>query len=292
MKKPINADDLVQEYLTGKSARQISKERGLDPHTVGDVLRKNNVKLRTRAEYTKLGKDRVFAERFPPELVESVVAAYVAGEGARDVAKRFGIDFGVVYKWLGERGVTRSGSEASVLRYSRTTVEYRNAITAAAHKANVGRVHLPGELERMAVTRQRELTVAAGIETPLKDALIAARLSVVPQRALGTYNLDIALEKLRVAVEIQCGCSYSFLYTEETRKRLEYVFGQGWSVLYVVTRGRGFVFPDVTKKVLAFCQIAGRGKPFARQYGVVRSDAKNLTRRGPNPNGFPRVPGF
>jgi hypothetical protein len=273
-KKPVitaeMVDSWVADYQAGKTVRDIVKESGCDPHTISDKLKERNVEFRTRAEYTKIGKGRVSAERFPEGLIDRIVSDYQAGKTVVEISRDTGVNVGTIYNRLAEREVTRTGSDASQMRYSTTDAAYRKRITAAAHKANVGRVHPPEELE----------------------ALRGLGYTIIPQRALGSYNLDIGLEECRVSVEVQSGWPYSFLGAKPALKRLKYVLGQGWSILFVAIRGEGFIFPGIVQKVLTFCDLAGGEESPCGQYGVVRSDGKRFTKKCPNPDGFSRIPGF
>jgi hypothetical protein len=175
---------------------------------------------------------------------------------------------------------------------SRTSKAERLALTDAAHRFNTGRKQRPENLIRAAATRQARLTFAYPNETALLESLRAMGCQVAPQLAVGPYNVDIALEVPGIAVEIQSSSVRSFLATVRAQQRIEYILGQGWSILFVAIRGQGFVFPDVTQKVVAFVELAGRDKASFGQYGVIRSDGKDFTEGRPDPNSFTRVPGF
>jgi transposase-like protein len=272
----------------------LSKDFGLHVSTIRYRFRDRNVQFRSRAEYTKIGKARVTRERFPPELIETIIAAYLGGKSVYAISRETGVNHGVIYGWLRNRRLMRDGSTASRLMYSRLTVKQRKRFTAVANASNVGRIHPVEGLQRRAATRQKELTVASPTEFALSESLRGLGYTVIPQRCLGIYNLDIALEECRVSVEVQHRRSnpHAFLARTEARKRLEYVLGQGWSILFVTIRGKGFVFPDIVQKVLAFCELASRNKSSRGQYGMIRSDGKHFTKSRLNPDGFSCVSGF
>jgi transposase len=161
----------IRDYLAGSSIHDIAVATGADAHTISDYLRKRNIQLRSRAEYTELGKRKVSDRLYPKQLVDAIIASYLSGKCVSEISKDTGVTVGVIFRWLKVRGITRSYSEASRLMYSQLTPKERKRFTAVANATNTGKPHPVRGLIRRANTRQRELTVASPTEAALCGAL-------------------------------------------------------------------------------------------------------------------------
>jgi uncharacterized protein (DUF433 family) len=108
-----DGDWLRAEYAV-KGARHIAAELGCSHHRVYDALRAAGIPVRSNGIHVGRNKSMV-----PPEIVEEVVARYVSGSTAEQIAGEFDLAVTAVSELLEERGVKRSRSEAAALRHAR-----------------------------------------------------------------------------------------------------------------------------------------------------------------------------
>lgn len=291
--EPLNGDDLVKDYLTGRSMKQLARQHGVSTRTVRKILRTCGVQLRTGSETAKRFNRGPAGPRVlvPPDVVREMVNRYLAGDTPDVIADQIGFGRAIVYRELKARGVLRNVSEAHRFRLGNLSAEERMRITAAAHAANRGRKQTPENLARSAATRQRRLTFTSPNEIALKEALRSVGYDISPQCAVGRYNLDIALESRGIAMEVESSDWACFLAMPR-RQRHEHLLGAGWCLLYILDANRGLVFPDVLQKVVTFLEVTGRDKAFRGHYGVIWRDGKRHAGSSRNPDNFPRVPGF
>jgi very-short-patch-repair endonuclease len=169
-----------------------------------------------------------------------LVERYLAGERPQGLADSYGYNRRTIINQLGRLGVPlRSFSEAQALRYADTTVEERRALTAPSHEAARGRQRADEEAHRMALGRERTLSMASPVEFIVADRLRARGLLVGQQTAVGPYNCDLTVRPGAVAVELMGGgWHFSAGRLVKDRQRSRYLFDWGWRLLYVLIDGR------------------------------------------------------
>src|SRR5215212_3721194 len=122
----IDTDYLVSEYFSGKSTGELAREFGVTPGLVQGRLRKRGVKLRTIKDGARLYWSSRESPRKPPvnkaNVDANVIAnLYLGGMTEREVAAHLGTTRQIVRTRLKGMGITRSNSEAQVLKNSRMT---------------------------------------------------------------------------------------------------------------------------------------------------------------------------
>lgn len=283
---PPNLDDLIRRYQAGESAAKLGRELGVKGDTVATWLRKAGVKMRGTAEANRIAF-------LPADATADLIRRYTAGESEKKLSDSLGISRSAVRSRLKAAGVpVRSHSDAERLKWSGMGRAARKRQVAAAHTARRGQKDSIEVQMRRAATWQAKMSHRGPGEVALAAALTSIGVRVTPQKAVGPYNLDLAMDELPVAVEVECGNVFKPLRIPKTLKRLKYIVDQGWRVLIVFTKNRPLTFPAVVQQSLAFREVAGRDEPALGQYGVVDGDGKPVSIPGCDFHGLARIPGF
>jgi hypothetical protein len=137
--------------------------------------------------------------------LDHLVERYLSGESLLKLARETGADRGALGRALVERGVELRGrSEAERLKWSKLKTDRRlvERQCSAAWKAATGRKH--GERER---AKHAATVEARGRHRGFYEGAVYAHLpsGFAPEVAVGKYNVDLADDVHRVAVEVVNG---------------------------------------------------------------------------------------
>ena len=126
--------------------------------------------------------------------LDDLLNRYVAGESENKLAREAGVSRPAFRLRLHKRGITpRSQSDAELAKWASMTAEQRAAQVAAAHEATKGRSVSWDELCRHAIGREQKRAYVVPTETELAAQLRKAGLDVTQQKAVGPYNIDVAV---------------------------------------------------------------------------------------------------
>lgn len=222
--------------------------------------------------------------------LDHLVRRYLSGESLKHLADDSGINRQVLTERMRKAGVQLRGrADAERLKWSGMDGDRRARQVAAAHTARKGRVDPPERKMLRAHTRAAKgLHIGFG-ETPLADALRARGQSVTQQHPVDGYNLDLSLDGLLVAVEVQGAVNGrgSARLTQRTKHLLD----RGWLVVFVLLhRTWAFRVEEVADQVLALAERARRGEPLGGHYAVLRGDGQGATGCRAYLDDLPRVP--
>lgn len=270
---PLDLDEAVRLYLSGKPIKEIET---LVPVSGARLYGE----LRTRG----IPPSRKFAS-FPRD---QVVAAYRQGASVLGLSKEYGVSRPTIAKCLIEAGVEmRSHSEAQHLRQASLSLNEKKLLTAAANRA--ARLRRAPEIEKL----RRALRVEAEGkhdsvgESSLAEMLQSRGVLSVPQRAIGPYNVDLAINP--VAVEVLGGGWHSIkpIHSERT----PYILDEGWHLLMVWDyEGRSALGPGAAEYIVSFVEEVRRNPPATCQYRVISGHGEMLSASGREDNEFPLVP--
>jgi very-short-patch-repair endonuclease len=130
-----------------------------------------------------------------------------------------------------------------------------------------------------------------------EEHIIFGALSVGPcawvrQRAVDVYNIDISMQELPVAIEIEGGSAFASRRKASAFQRIKHLTNQGWVILYVVLGRGGLDVATVTKKIYTLTEIARSDKSVFGKYGVIDGHGNPRTSARYKPDGVPRIAGF
>lgn len=274
----VNTDDAIRLYQSGKSLTQIAEQLNVSATTIARRMASAGYEFRrTNAEIGAIIRRRKYGD------ISSAIARYVAGSTMQDVCREFKLPRRHLEKEIVAAGEKlRTQAQSLGLRYTRMSIAERRSITARANIAVRGKKASPARQERRARTNELTLQLASRADLILCVWLAQRGVKLVPQKALGPYNLDIAIEELRVAVEVNGPWHYFSGRADAEKKRRKYLLDSGWRLIEVTLATKSgrpwkFLRPACADKIIALldafrtgesvrcedCVIGGDGQPFA-----------------------------
>lgn len=250
----LNTDNLVQLYKAGISSNSIADAYGVS----GDIVRRH---LR-EAGIALTGNKSVYDEA-------AALAAFHEGTSVKAIAERFGFQRSTIASLLRKHGITpRSRRDAMLLRMAQATPEERLRLAEAAHAVCRGR-RVPEEARiRMAEGRERTKSHASAEALAIAQAIEDGGVAITLEKAVGPYNIDIALNESSVAVEIQGGNWHAYgRHGARLAERREYLLSRGWHLVEAWIRSDQplRLVQPLANKLIALSQIlrfdpSGRGE--------------------------------
>ncbi len=284
--EPFDAGDAVKRYLAGESTCQIAKSLGVTLSKVEWQINKRGLR-RGSSESAR-------RRHATPAIDESAVAArYAAGETAQSIALNLGCSINVIQRIAKLYDIpVRSLAETKRAWYAKSTKEQRLALTQAAHDATRGRSRSNEDLCKIAVGCEKGIGKRIGPdEATMIGYLVATGCEVVPQKAVGRYNLDIALTESSIAVEMFGGGWHAqgALATNH-RKRFDYLINNGWLPIIVWTVPLYPLSVAAHDYIVAIHKARCRGETMRSEEHVIRGDGHGGPISEGYPEGIPVVP--
>jgi very-short-patch-repair endonuclease len=271
-----NIDDAIKMYESGELPEDIAAVLGGSRKTVTRRLHRAGVSIRPSGVALKL-----IAARQVDGV--AIAAKYDAGRDIKSLCAEFGIGrrrVETVIKMNG--GTLRTLRQAVGLRYARMSKSERQSLVAHAHIAKKGVPASIQSLERRAKTMEVTLQLASRADLILGVWLAQRGVQFTPQKALGPYNLDIAIDELSVAVEVNGDWHYFPDRTAAESKRRDFLLDRGWSVIDVrlaATSARPWKYlrPTCADKIVAVLNQIRREISSGSKHWVVGGDGEPLT---------------
>jgi transposase-like protein len=259
----VDVDDLVREYLSGLTVKDLARKHGVNGKTIRRKLPDDVV--------------RSDANRNPVPVVDlaAAVTLFNTGIGVRGVAEQLGCcSPSYLTKLFRDNGIrTRNRSEQQFARMARATQEERHAITEAAHNAVRGVKQPRSLLLNRAKARKR---IVSGYELELRDMLTERGIAADPQFPIGTYNCDLAAHP--VAVEIFGGrWHWHGKHLASAEKRFRYILNAGWHLLIIAVDAASPLTPSVADYVAAYIEQARCNPSARREYRVIWRAGEDTT---------------
>lgn len=268
---PAIFDYAIELYLAGKPVQEIEATAGIS--------------------LTSLHRERVargIPTRGPDLPMTEIISAYRSGASELALSRQYGVSRGAISKRLIAAGVERRGTkEAGLVRVGGMTVEERKAQALAANKAARKRRVPEIEKFRRALAIEHRGMHDSGSEGLLRSMILGHGESAQPQRAIGPYNVDLAM--LPVAVEVLGGGWHSAKTTHT--ERTPYILDAGWHLVMVWDyEGVSALGPGAADYLVTFVEKVRRNPPATCQYRVITGQGEVLAARGREDNEFPLEP--
>lgn len=255
---PLHLDDAIARYLAGEPFEQINAATGVSASALHRERNRRGVPPR-----------RIFA--LP---ADEVASSYLSGESECGLAARYGVSRSVIRRHLARHGVAvRGTSEAGKVRAGKMTAEQRQTQAAAAHRAVRGtRVSLDQLIARAAARESR-----GGLDSPgerfLYAELVKRGESPISQKAIGKYNVDLALPP--VAVEVLGGGWHATKRSHA--ERTPDILDQGWCLVFVWNHeGDSALREGAADYVVAFADEVRRDPSLIGEYRVISGSGEPL----------------
>lgn len=278
--------DLGRRYTNGESLAALARELGVDGNTLRVRFESSDIPIRSMREGVRLSN----ARKFTIEEEAEIVARYESGENVADLVKAFNYSGGNlpckrypngsgIRGVLGRNGVTLHTVEA----IRQKTWSQKTCPDARA--AHVRPAQLAG-----AKMRERSLNVKmSSSELALFGALSMGPHNWVQQRAVDIYNLDISMDGLPIAVEVEIGAAFAEGRMSFAQKRIKHLASEGWLVIYVISGRRSLNLRRVAEKIHSFIHIASADETFFGKYGVIDCEGDILTSSRYDTDGVSRI---
>jgi len=201
---------------------------------------------------------------------------YKAGESVKALADKAGCTRFRVNRILDDAGIVRRGSAAANrLMVSKRSSAENTRNTKAAHNAVRGRRQSEQHRCKIAATREQRQLGVSGSERELVSLLSAQGLSVTCQKAVGRYNVDVAIDAARIAVEVFGGHWHTCRrHSERFRKRCDYLLDRGWLPVILWVTGDYPLGSGAVNYLVALTQAGSGDEAGRRQEHVLRGDGK------------------
>lgn len=183
--------------------------------------------------------------RKTPHLnVDNFIKLYNSGKSLKALADQLGCSRVYLTQILRKNNTPiRGRSESMYLRMSQTSPEERSRLSAAAHAAVKGREHTFEEKCKRSITREKRQIGIYPIEKTAKEMLEEKGFVCRAQKAVGPYNVDIALTEHCIAVEIFGGGWHGAgFHARRFNKRIKYLLDSGWLPVIIWVEARSFPF--------------------------------------------------
>lgn len=268
---PADIDEAIRLYLAGKPIHEIEAEAGVSLTTLHRYRRKRGIPTRPTT----------------PLDPERVVRAYLSGVSEYAIAREHGLSRGPISRILREAGIQRRGcSDAGIVRAAKMTSAERQAQAAAANEASRSRTDSAIQKNRRALLNELTESHQSVGEQALGQWLRELGESPIAQRAIGKYNVDLAMNP--VAVEVLGGGWHAYKATHA--QRTPDILDQGWNLVMVWDhKGRSPLSLGAAEYLVAFVQEVRRNPPASCQYRVVSGDGEVLAARSREDNDFPVI---
>lgn len=262
-----NLDNLARRYQAGETPTELASELRCSPQTVIRAIKRLGL-------YDK-GRPR----HIIPHLA-GILARYQAGESEQALATELGITRSTLRRRIIAAGIIPRGASGSMLiRWQTATAEDRQRMLDRTHEAAKGRQVGIAELCTHALSKERALTHATVLELAFAGRLTKRGLNITPQKAVGPYNIDVAVNSPPIAVEIFGGHWHtSDAHITRHFQRTEYLLDRGWTVLIVWVDGKRYILgPTCDNYIVALAERLSADPPARGEYRVILGNGEPVT---------------
>jgi len=152
--------------------------------------------------------------------------------------------------------------------------------TSAAHDAARGRKATVAEREQRARTVEAKGIGASQAERILADMLREKGVAqITSQKAVGIYNIDLAIKAPRIAIEISGGNWHNTAkHIRLHHQRIPYIRNAGWSVVIIRVDALNYPLTVVAADyVVALSERLRLQKPKRGEYHVIRGNGEPVS---------------
>lgn len=212
--------------------------------------------------------------------VFDLINRHNSGESIKKISEDTGIARITITRRMQSVGFNpRNRSESMFTRMADTTPEERARLTDAAHKAAKGRTQTFDEKVKRAITKERKGGFDSRVEELLAGCIEDRGFSVTPQKAIGIYNVDIAINETPVVVEVFGGSWHaSGRHIARHRQRFDYLLDCGYYPIIVWVDGVKFPLEaGATDYIVSCIQEVSRTKTVWSEEKMIRGDGNTVS---------------
>lgn len=273
----LDANYLAELYNSGVEVKELAERFNVGKTTIRRRLDSVGVIMRGRKKKID---------------ISLMVSLYNAGSSVNALSKRFDVDRRTIYKRLVEVGITPRGpSESMYIHMGQLSAKERSRRTAAAHSAIRGKRQTFEHLCKRAIGVEAS-GEGSRIEKRCISWLSDAGFSCTPQKAVGPYNVDIALDGFPVAVEIFGGNWHAYgEHAARFEKRVEYILNAGWHLVIIWVIRDYPLEPGAIDYIVSLAELISSGKAERCEEHMIRGDGELTSFGYRQLHGLPVIPG-
>lgn len=285
----INLENAIQAYLSGEAAQKIAPQFGVCGKRLTAVLRERGL-LRTKEQRYALAGSKNGATRHAalqlPDI--EISARYLAGESEDALAKAFNVNrFAIATSLRVTNTRRRTAQESQAVRSAKVPLRERKQV----FKDHPEPYQKTWE-ERCQAAQFWEDKAARGLysrtsqgENLLYNLLLSKGGEVIPQQAVGPYNIDLGARP--VAVEVWGG---AFHFSCDHTERFRYLADQGWHLIIVYADAkRSPITIGAADYIITFLEQARLDPTMPRKYRVIWGNGEVFTAGSLNDDDIARV---
>lgn len=206
--------------------------------------------------------------------VPLAIGMFNSGKSVNAIANHFGCSRNVIGLRFKNAGVAvRNRSEGMYARMAETPFDKRQELAIGANKAMRSRSHEwhMRRLTQAATCKEATLCKVGILEQSVADRL--AKFKPIMQKAVGTYNIDIAAGA--VAVEIHNSTVHPHIRADY-RNRIIHLLKCGYTVVYVKIARHIVINEIAINKLIEVCKYSGSNESLRGKYWVIRGTGEGL----------------
>jgi len=286
MPHDLDVDYIVDQYRSGRSQIDIARELGVGRGAIKRRLKSRNIEIRSPAEQ----------KRINIENLDELAERYQEGESMQALATEVDANRSTLKSRFKNRGIDiRSGSEAQKRRWERVKAEGRtDELVGPAHEGRrgqtLGRQELLNRAQGIEDAAQEGRAPLGRHENALASKLRSKGLSITQQRAVGPYNIDVAIDSPPIAVEV-LSRHLNRKARRVFRDRMKCLFSRDWAIAYIFA----FEWADVSiasiaEQLVTLTKSGGTGPPAINgRYWVIGSDGEFVAFAGRDLDNLARI---
>jgi very-short-patch-repair endonuclease len=211
-----------------------------------------------------------------PENIDDLCRSYGSGSLESDLSKKFGVTYQAIHRWLVKRDIPlRSISESHRIASARASKEERARRATAAHDAVRGKRQTLEHRCKIAKSIEKNPIMANRDEIMCAAALEERGFQCTIFKAIGKYNVDIAIAEPSIAVEIFGGYWHTTpRHAARYRKRFDYLLNCGWLPIIIWTSTIVPLGPGAIEYIVALAEKIRRGESIGRQEQMILGNGK------------------
>ena len=209
--------------------------------------------------------------------VDEIKSMYQNGKSENAIAKHFNVGRSAIRNRLVKIGIIpRTQSEAEKLKWSQMDEEARLNQTKNAHDSVRGKIPDPSSVIKRAITREKiqyDHLLGFG-EIEFREFLKNKRIDFIGQKAVGSYNIDIAIGN--IAVELTVDRARFTRTNTRLKKRIKYLFESGYKSIYVIFDSVE-ILTECCNYIVSNINRIGALESFGSQYWMIRCRSENYS---------------
>lgn len=287
-------ENAIQLYVSGESAENAAhKFHTTEKRLVNELRTRGLFRDKAARDAIRNPKIRANSSVRIDLPIDDIVRRYMSGESENMIAKFYGVSRNVITRHIVSAGIhRRANTEANRLLAAQTPQDEHLRRIKIAQDSVRGSTRSFADRCKVAIGRERNGTHISDAERMLCGWLIDRGITPAQQKAIGSYNVDIAFDS--IAVEVFGGGWHGYgAHAQRSSKRFKYILDQGWSVVVIWVYDRDCPLGVAAADYLVSYRQQVRSDPsLIGQYRVILGNGQDVTIDGTNLDHISIKPSF